>query len=154
MAAEHRTLRFDSIDDAMAEAERLAAGQTQTTGNFSLGQIFEHLARTFEDVIRERELPPAGFPMRMLSRMMRPMVLRKAMTGFKLPAKTQNALWPTDEVSVEDGLAHLREAYGKFKSTEPLPKHVFFGNMTRSQHEMLQCRHFEGHLGFVKPSTV
>ena len=105
-------------------------------------------------VIRERELPPAGFPMRMLSRMMRPMVLRKAMTGFKLPAKTQDALWPTDEVSVEVGLAHLREAYGKFKSTEPLPKHVFFGNMTRSQHEMLQCRHFEGHLGFVKPSTV
>ena len=136
MAAEHRKLRFKSMDEAMAEAERLAALETRTTGHFSLGQ---------------REVPPAPLPMKILSRIVRPMVLRKATTGFKLPAKTQDALWPSDPVSTEEGLAHLREAYGKFKSTSELPKHVFFGKMTRQQHDALQCRHFEGHLGFVHP---
>lgn len=151
MATEHRTLRFESIDAAMAEAERLAAAETRTTGQFSLGQIFEHLARTFEVVLGERKMPPSPLPMRILSRLIRPLVLRKAQTGFKLPSKAQNVLWPSEEVSVEDGLRHLREACEKFKTTDPLPRHVFFGNMTRAQHDALQCRHFEGHLGFVHP---
>lgn len=45
---EHRTLRFESFDEAMQEAETLAAGTHHATGNFSLGQILEHLARTLE----------------------------------------------------------------------------------------------------------
>ncbi len=151
MAAEHRTLRFESIEAAMAEAERLAASETRTTGQYSLGQIFEHLARTLEVVLKEREMPPSPLPMRVLARLIRPLVLRKAQTGFKLPSKAQNVLWPSEAVSTEDGLQHLREAYEKFKATNPLPDHVFFGNMTREQHDMLQCRHFEGHLGFVHP---
>ena len=151
MAAEHRELRFESIDDAMAEAERLSACETRTTGNFSLGQIYEHLARTLEVVLGERKMPPVAFPMRMMARLMRPMVLKKASTGFKLPAAAQGVLWPTEDVSDEAGLAHLRETFGRFKSADSLPKHVFFGNMTRSQHDKLQCRHFETHLGFVHP---
>lgn len=151
MAAEHRKLRFESMEDAMAEAERLAASETRTTGHYSLGQIFEHLARTFEITLGERKMPPVALPMRILSRMIRPMVLRKATTGFKLPSKAQSVLWPSEPVSTEQGLAHLREAYGKFKSSPQLPKHVFFGSMTRQQHDALQCRHFEGHLGFVHP---
>ncbi|WP_182867419.1 DUF1569 domain-containing protein [Rhodopirellula sp. JC639] len=151
MAVEHRKLRFGSIEEAMAEAERLAASPTRTTGQFSLGQILEHLARTLEVAMHEREMPPAALPMRILSRMVRPMVLRKASTGFKLPSKAQNVLWPSEAVSTEDGLKHLRDAYRRFKAADPLPKHVFFGNMTRQQHDALQCRHFEGHLGFVHP---
>lgn len=153
MAAEHRTLRFESLQAAMDEAERLASIETRTTGNFSLGQIFEHLARTFEITLGDRTLPPAPLPMRVFARLIRPMVLRKASTGFKLPAKTQNVLWPTEPVSTEDGIRHLREAYAKFKAMDQLPKHVFFGKMTRQQHDTLQCRHFEGHLGFVHPVT-
>jgi hypothetical protein len=151
MAREHRKLRFNSIDEAMAEAERLAVCETRTTGHFSLGQIYEHLARTFEVVLGEREMPPTSFPMRTMARLMRPMVLRKASTGFKLPAKAQDVLWPSEDVTVEEGLAHLRETFGRFKSAPKLPKHVFFGNMTRLQHDTLQCRHFESHLGFVHP---
>lgn len=150
MATEHRELRFDSIDDAMVEAERLASCETRTTGHFTLGQIYEHLARTLEVSMGERQMAPVAFPMRIMARMMRPMVLRKASTGYKLPAKAQNVLWPSDPVSVEAGIEHLRDAMGRFKAASPLPKHVFFGDMTRQQHDTLQCRHFEGHLGFVQ----
>ena len=147
----HRTLRFDSFDDAMAEAERLAACQTRTSGQFSLGQILEHLARTLEVVVGTRPLPPPAFPMRWLARLMRPIVLGKATTGFKLPANSQNVLWPSEAVSTEAGLQHLRAQSEVFKQTDPLPVHPIFGKMTRQQHDALQCRHFEGHLGFVHP---
>ena len=150
--SEHRTLRFASVDDAMAEAERLAASDVRTSGSYSLGQIFEHLARTFEIVVGERFIPPASLPMRVMSRILKPLALRKAMTGYKLPSQAQSVLWPTEDLTTEEGIRRLRETYEKFRSTEPLPKHVFFGNMTRAQHEQLQCRHFECHLGFVHPT--
>lgn len=151
MASEHRSLRFSSLDDAMAEVERLVGCETKTTGSFSLGQILEHLARTLEIASGKRDLQPPAFPVRLMARVMRPMALKKAMTGLKLPAKSQGVLWPSGPVETEQGWAHLRDAVSAFRSTDPLPKHPIFGTMTPHQHEMLQCRHFEGHLGFVHP---
>jgi len=152
MSQEHRKLRFESLDQAIDEIERLAGGSVRTTGSFSFGQILEHLARTLEIVTGTRQPPKASLPMKVLSRLVKPMVLKKATTGFKLPSNAQSVLWPSEDVSVEDGLNHLRSAFAQFRSTDPLPPHVFFGKMTRPQHEQLQCRHFEGHLGFVHPA--
>jgi hypothetical protein len=148
---QHRELRFESLADAMAEAERLAACQTHTTGQFSLGQILEHLARTLEVVVGTRQMPPPPLPLRWMARLARPMILKKAKTGFKLPAATQNVLWPDEPVATEEGLQRLREQVRVFNDTDPLPPHPIFGTMTRQQQETLQCRHFEGHLGFVHP---
>lgn len=151
MAAEHRTLRFESMVEAMAEVERLAAAEVKTTGQFSLGQILEHLARTLEIVLGKRELPKVALPMRFFARLMRSSVLRKASTGFKLPDAAQSVLWPTEPVSTEEGLARIRAAYEAFQACNTFPKHPFFGDMTKEQNHALQCRHFEGHLGFVHP---
>lgn len=148
---EHRTLRFESFDEAMQEAETLAAGPHQTTGSFSLGQIFEHLARTLEIASGNRDAPPSTWFMRTFSRVIRPMVLRKAATGFKLPGPAQEVLWPSEEVSVEDGIARLREAAEKFRAFDGSIPHVFFGNLSAAQHHQLQCRHFEGHLLRASP---
>jgi hypothetical protein len=147
---EHRKLHFDSIDQAMEEAERLARVPTRTTGRFSLGQILEHLARTLDVVTGDRQAPAAPLPVRLLARLGRPLVLRQLKPGFKLPSQAQGVLWPADDVPVQDGLQHLRAALQRFRNLEPLPPHVFFGKMTREEHERLQCRHFELHLGFVQ----
>ncbi|KAA5547173.1 DUF1569 domain-containing protein [Roseiconus nitratireducens] len=149
MSVEHRSLRFESIQQAMAEAERLASIDVRTTGQFSLGQILEHLARTLDIVTGRLSGPPVSGPMRMAARLLRPFVLRKASTGFKLPAKAQGILWPSEPVSTDQGLAHLRDSYEHFRAPAELPDHPIFGRMTRAQHDALQCRHFEGHLGFV-----
>ena len=45
---ERRELSFASLNDVVAEAERLASGEVRTTGNHSFGQILEHLARTHD----------------------------------------------------------------------------------------------------------
>lgn len=152
-SGQHRKLRFASLDEAMAEAERLSAVETRTTGHFSLGQILEHLARTLEVVVGTRKVPALPLPMKVTARLIRPIALKKSMTGLKLPAKTQGVLWPDESVSTEEGLSHLRKQFEIFRNTDPLPVHPIFGKMNRQQHEALQCRHFEGHLGFVHPLT-
>jgi hypothetical protein len=82
----------------------------------------------------------------------RPFLLgRPLKPGFKLPKKIQTAFWPEESVPTEVAWAHLQEAAERFQTVEPLPRHPFFGKMNRPQHETLQCRHFELHLGFIHP---
>ena len=46
--AEHRALRFDSLDELQAEIDRIVAadqgGRLRRTGNWTVGQTFGHLA--------------------------------------------------------------------------------------------------------------
>lgn len=39
-----RELRFNSFNDLLAEAERLCAGEVKMLGNWTLAQMFEHIA--------------------------------------------------------------------------------------------------------------
>ncbi len=43
-----RELHFTSLDEILADAQRLAAGQYRQLGNWSLGQATTHLARTMK----------------------------------------------------------------------------------------------------------
>ncbi|MGE0379081.1 MAG: DUF1569 domain-containing protein, partial [Planctomycetaceae bacterium] len=46
--AGRRTVSYQSYEDLLADAEEMAHGVVQTLGNWSLGQIFKHLAASFE----------------------------------------------------------------------------------------------------------
>lgn len=39
-----RSLKYHSLDDFLADAERLAGAEVVMLGNWSLGQVFRHLA--------------------------------------------------------------------------------------------------------------
>ncbi len=150
---ERRKLHFDSLTEALAEAERLASVEVIAAGAYSLGQILEHLARTIDIASGYREAPAISLPIRTVARLLRSRFLNKPMpSGYKLPAKSQSVFWPSQDVETEAGLQHYREAIERFNRTEPLPKHILLGNMTRPQHVQLQCRHAELHLSFVHPS--
>src|SRR5688572_14560262 len=81
---ERRKLRFATIDDALAEAERLAAaereGRVRQLGNWSLGQILNHLATWAE--FAHCGYPPsvrAPLPVRMILRLVRNKILTQGM---------------------------------------------------------------------------
>jgi hypothetical protein len=151
--AERRPLHFDSLEEALAEAERLASGAVTTSGKYSLGQILEHLARTIEIALGQRSAPKIPFPIRLAARLLRTRFLSKPMrSGFKLPSKSQSVFWPDHEVAVETGLQHYREAIARFHDTDPHPTHPLLGDITRAEHTQLQCRHAELHLSFVRPA--
>ena len=153
MSVDRRELHFDNLDQALADAEKLASGNFHATGSFTFGQILEHLARTLDVVTGEMPGPHVPLPMRWAARMMRPLILSRPMKpGFKLPTTSQSIFWPEDDVPVDQAMSHLREAIERYKAMDDFPTHPFFGNMNRQQNDQLQCRHCELHLSFVQPA--
>src|SRR5437763_1926645 len=82
--AQRRRLRFDTLDAALAEAERLAAaerdGRLGRAGNWTLGQTLGHLAMWAAfalDGYPPEVHPP--LPVRLIARMMRNRVINKGM---------------------------------------------------------------------------
>ena len=148
-----RSLHFNQLEEAVAEVDRLAGGQVETTGNYTFGQILEHLARTFDIVSGHTKLPfKPNFITRVFARLMLSKILNgPPQPGFKLPSQAQGVFWPESDVPIDQALTHFHEAFARYQAASPLPKHLFFGKMNQEQHDQLQCRHCELHLGFVKP---
>ncbi|MEX2188288.1 MAG: DUF1569 domain-containing protein [Pirellulales bacterium] len=145
-----RTLHFNSLDDIVAEAERLAAGSPKMLGNWSLGQTLVHLARAMDMAV---ETPPFRAPwiVRLIGPLLKKRLLTRPMSsGFKLPKDAAAHLIPTT-TSAADGLAVLRRSIDRFKAGPRLPRHDILGRMTDDDWLRLQLRHAELHLSFAAP---
>ncbi len=147
-----RKIRFDSIEEAVADAERLAAGEVETTGHYSFGQILDHLARAMDTITGELVPPRVALPLRLAARLIRgPLIATSFRPGFKLPPKAQSVLWSSEPIDVATGLKNWKASIERYQRTEPLLPHPVFGNMSRHKHNQVQCRHSELHLSFVHP---
>lgn len=148
--ANRRTLVFRDFDEILREVDRLAAGNPTLLGNWSLGQICQHLANAMNIALDGRRVrTPWAFyvigPLvkkRILSQGMRP--------GFQLNEKTASALLP-GAATTDEGVAALRTAVERWKQEPQRHRHPFFGRMTDSEWDRLHLRHAEMHLSFVLP---
>ncbi|MEM1330923.1 MAG: DUF1569 domain-containing protein [Planctomycetota bacterium] len=155
--AERRALAFASLDELTTELDQLgqahAAGTLTTTGNWSFGQICEHLAIFWKAPIDGFPEGKPPLPLRLLAQWF----FKKGAAagnpppaGFKYPASV-TWLDPGD-VSVEQGLAHLREQIDRTRSgarfTHPSP---LFGTFSHDEWLRVQLGHCVLHLGFAKP---
>ncbi len=154
-APARRELQFNSLDEVVADAERLASGEVRTTGHHSFGQILEHLARTHDMTTGKLAVPAPPWYMRMMIVVMKPLLLndKPVKPGFKLPKKSEEVFWPNQEFDVPSALAHLKESVEYYKSHGPTPQHPMFGTLSREQNDRLNCRHAALHLSFVHPQT-
>ncbi|NND96284.1 MAG: DUF1569 domain-containing protein [Pirellulaceae bacterium] len=150
---ERRELTFENLNEVVAEAERLAAGNVRTTGKHSFGQILNHLALSHDVATGRAVGPPPPWFMKLMLPVMRRMVIhsKPLKPGIKLPADGEAFFWPDKEFDVPTALQHLKESVECYKSNGPLEKHPFFGKLTAEQGESLSCRHAALHLGFVHP---
>lgn len=141
-----RTVQYDSLDDLYADAQRLAGADTRALGNWSQGQIYEHLARALDssiDGIRISMPAPVRWAMSMFFKRR---FLKKAIPpGFTAPAKQ---LIP-EETSVEDGLASLQTAIERQKAEPLRAPHPVFGNIGRDGWDDFNLRHAEMHMSFL-----
>jgi Protein of unknown function (DUF1569) len=105
-----RTLRFENLDDIIADVNRLAAApNVRVLGNWSFEQILWHLAKVMNDsidgtTIRWTTAPPQipeTIKRRVLNGSMRP--------GFKLPPEAAKELEPPP-VSSADAIECFRAA--------------------------------------------
>jgi hypothetical protein len=148
-----RTLQFATLDDALREAERLAAaaraGTCKQLGNWSEGTVFGHLAWWIEAIDRD-EIPKPPFFVRLLGPMLKRQLIGGPLPkGFRMPG-TATGTRGDEPCDLEVGIERLRKAYARLQ-TQPLPaKHPVFGAMSRDEWLTLHRRHAELHLAFLE----
>ena len=154
-----RKLRFATIDDAIAEADRLAdaerGGRLQQLGNWTLGQALGHIATWAEfahdgypDSVR------APLPVRLVIHVMRNRILTGGlMPGVRLRNIPDGTLG-TAVLPTQEGLDRFRAALRALAATPPAIVNPVFGRLSHEQWIQLNLRHAELHLGFLVPRAV
>ena len=152
-----RKLRFESVDDAVAEAERLVvagrSGRLTRAGNWTLGRTLGHLA-TWANFAFDGYPPEvvAPLPIRMILKLMRNRILTHGMTpGVKI-GRVPGGTVGTDEFSPEEGLDRFRAALQRLAASAPAIENPVFGKLTHAQWVQLNLRHAELHLGNQVPA--
>lgn len=153
-----RTLRFQSLDEVITDLDAieaaLHAGTLTHTGNWSPGEVCDHLRKFFQFAI-DGFPSKAPAPVRWIARMM---LKNRATTsddplpaGFKLP-KSASELLPKPGIADLEGLQQLRTQIDRVlageRMTQPSP---LLGPLTHEEWMVLQLKHFSLHLSFLEP---
>jgi hypothetical protein len=147
-----RQVRYDSYDDLLRDAERLSTGNVRTLGNWSYGQILEHLSRAMNAAI-----DGAGFQIPWFVRVAaRLFVKNRALKGpmapgFKLPVQAAKALVPEQSLDNQAALAMLRQAVHRLTHDTHRVPNVVFGELSLDEWDQLLLRHAEMHMSFLVP---
>jgi hypothetical protein len=148
MTPGRRTLRFESLDEVMADVEPLI-GHNATLGNWSLAQICHHLATVLRRVVDLPASTPHD-PSQHLGEEKKRQVLDSGQIPEGLPAPEN--LVPTGSFDEREEAEGLRQAIAHFKaSSGPVIPHRLFGPLTRAEWDRLQCIHCAHHLSFAVP---
>ena len=152
-----RTLRFNTIDDALAEADRLVvaerAGRLTRAGNWSLGQTLGHLATWSEFAFNGYPTsirPPA--PIRWVLRRLKHRVLTKGMTPGVRLGRLPGGTVGLDDLPPDEALHRLRSAFQRLAASAPPIENPVFGPLTHQEWIQLNLRHAELHLGHQVPA--
>lgn len=153
--AERRRLQFRSIDDVLAEIDRIVEaerkGTLRTTGNWTAGQVFNHLATWIN--YGYEGFPSGANPPWFIKLILKPMkkkYLRDGMRpGVKIP-RVKDGTFGTEPMGTAEGAAKLKKALAALKNREPVKFHSpAFGAMPDNERVAFQLRHAELHLGFL-----
>lgn len=148
-AIQRRTIRYNSLAEILDDAERLASGKFRTLGNWSFGQILEHMARSMNCSIDGFGFQAPWFARKLIAPFVKNSFMTKTMrAGFKLP-ESGKALIPPSPVSVETGLEHLRQAFRRFDRELRRAPHPLFGPLASQEWVSIHQRHAELHMSFV-----
>jgi hypothetical protein len=142
-----RELRFDSLEAIVREAERVASCEADVLGNWSIGQILMHLARSVDASIDGFDSVESWY-VRAAARTIKHRFLTRPMKAG-LPAMGE-VLVPGDTEALA-GLKGLREAIARLAGTAERALHPAFGKLSPQEWDQLHMRHAELHLSFIVP---
>jgi hypothetical protein len=152
--AERRTLRFESIDQVLAEVDRLVeaerAGRLRRLGNWTLGQTLGHLAAWAEYSYTGAPLRVPFFIKWILRLRKRKFLYGQMRAGVRIP-RVEGGTLATEPVPLDEALGRLRRVMERLKSEVPMAPNVIFGRLNHEEWIALNLRHAELHLGFLVP---
>ena len=153
--AKRRQLRYGSIDDLLADVDRIIKaeqeGALRCTGNWSAGQAFGHLAAWVNYGYEGFPFAPPPFFIRWILRRKVRQYLRNGMpAGARIPG-VKAGTYGIDELTTDEGADRLRTALARLKNKEPCQyESPGFGSMSLDERIALNLRHAELHLGFLQ----
>ena len=144
-----RQIAYANLDEVVADANRLVAAGAATSGNWSLGQILEHVATVMDKSIDGFEVWPP-LPVRLVGRwFLKKRFLKEGMpAGFQLKGPIAKELLPP-AVEPRQALDHLRRAVQRLQEDQNRADHPFFGRLTFDESNRINCRHAELHFSFI-----
>ena len=149
--AGRRSLDYASFEELLADAEKMSSVPVKTLGNWSAGQIFRHLAISFNGAI---DGLPITFPwhMRLMVKIFKKKLLNMAMpAGYQM--KPENAkITEPGPTTAEDGLGELRAAVVRLKSNPHRARHPLMGDLTYEQWDKIMLKHASLHMSFLVPA--
>lgn len=154
---QRRMLRFESIDQALAEVDRLAqaerAGRLRRLGNWTLGQSLGHLAAWVDYAYTGAPLKVPFFIKWFLRLQRRKFLYGPMRSGARIPGVEGGTL-ATDPLPLEEGLRRFRLAMERLKTHAPTAPNVILGPLAHEEWIALTMRHAELHLGFLIPDDA
>ena len=146
-----RELNFRSLDEVLADAERLVASpNTKMLGNWPLSQLLTHLATAINGSIDGTSAKAPWF-IRLIGPLLKGRVLKNRMSpGFKLPKDVEVGFFPSVS-SPQEALEELRRAVGRSHNERMTARHPILGKLTHEEWTRLHLRHAELHLSFAVP---
>ncbi len=145
-----RTLDYASLEDVLADADRLSSGSVKVLGNWSAGQIFRHLASAYNGSIDGFTMT---FPwyLSLMAKLFKNKLINGPMpAGFKLPSNGARQMEPPP-TSTEQGLAELRRAVERLQREPHRARHPMFGDLTRDEYNKIHLHHANLHMSFIVP---
>jgi hypothetical protein len=152
-ATGRRKLRFESLDEVWADVEQLASGPYTRLGNWSLGEIADHLANALDSATDNNQYQPGWF-IGLIGPLLKSRALRETLpAGFRMPAGMRPIFMPKDGATDDEGIAHLKKSIERFKVADLPPRSPTLGSMTPDEWLQFHCRHAELHLSFLIPEA-
>ena len=146
-----RQVHFDTLDDVLRDAESLLRHGYQKAGNWSLGQVGDHLGRAIR---MSRE----GFPWawnKVMQRLARKLFLRKFLSRTVTHLRLPSPITVKDFVDDQEGVACLAAGIERFQQPGgDYVEHMVFGPLTEDQWTQFHLWHCEHHLSFLIPDAA
>jgi hypothetical protein len=150
-----RSLRFASIDEALAEVDRLVqaerAGRLKRVGNWTLGQVLGHLATWVEYAYTGAPLKVPFFVKWFLRFQKRRFLYEPMKLGARIPGIPGGTL-ATELMPLDEAEGKYRRFMERLKTEAPTALNPIFDVLTHEEWIALHLRHAEGHLGFMVPT--
>ncbi len=154
---DRRELHFESFAAIRRDLDTLEAahraGTLRSTGNWTPGAIFGHLAGFMEYPYDgyPPELGPPPWIVRAILKLLKNKYLYKPLpAGVSIPGVKGGTVGAVD-APFDQALPRLRKAIARMDTSPPTTPNVVFGPMTHEEWRSLQCRHCELHLSFMHP---
>ncbi|MGB2985852.1 MAG: DUF1569 domain-containing protein [Phycisphaerae bacterium] len=146
---QRRSLVFADVFQIMPEVRRLVPAH-RTVANWSLGQICEHLARSFVGSMEGFDLSNHRIKRFFLRRKMLHVALTK---GIPRDYTVDENLTPPPKVDLREAVGALDAAIQRYQNHQgKLHAHPLFGKMPRDVWDRVHCVHCAHHLSLVLPA--